>query len=89
ALEEAPWFGDVYEFHFLANYEYNFFRKVNRAAPQLHSTYNTHIFGAGLDFTAPDTWNWEAEIEFAKATHISTGYRSTALQIRKLWLDDV
>ncbi len=89
ALEEAPWYGEVFEFNFLANYEYNFFKKVSHGHPQRHSTYNTNVFGAALDLTAPDTWNWEAEIEFANTTNVSTGYRSFALQVRKLWLDDV
>lgn len=89
ALEEAPWYGDVYQFNFLANYEYNFFKKVSNATPQLRSTFNTNVFGVGLDLTAPESWNWEAELEFADTTTISTGYRSFAFQVRKLWLDDV
>lgn len=89
ALEEAPWYGDVFQFDVRAGYEYNFFKKVNRASPQLHSTFNTHVFGASLDLTAPDTWNWETELEFADTTTVSTGYRSFALQVRKLWLNDV
>jgi len=89
ALEEAPWYGNVFEFDLLANYEYNFFKKVNNGSPQLRSTYNTHILGAALDLTAPDTWNWEIELEFANTSDVSFGYRSAALQVRKLWLDDV
>jgi len=89
ALEEAPWFGNVFEFNFQANYEYNFFNKVESGRPQLHHTYHTNVFGAALDLTAPDTWNWEVEVEFANTTNVSTGYRSAAIQVRKLWLDDV
>lgn len=88
ALDEAPWYGDVFEFDFRAGYEYNFFKRVDQGRPQLHSTFNTNVFGAELDFTAPETWNWEAELEFAATSKVS-GYRSFALQVRKLWLDDV
>jgi len=89
ALEEAPWYGNVYEFKFIGGYEYNFFKHVSNATRALKSTFNTQVFSAGLDFTAPETWNWETELEFADTTPISFGYRSFALQVRKLWLDDV
>lgn len=89
ALQEAPWYGNVFEFNLLANYEYNFFKKVNHGTPQRRSVYNSNIFGAQIDLTAPDTWNWEVEIEFAGTSNVSTGYRSFAIQARKLWLDDV
>lgn len=89
ALEEKPWFGDSFELYFDATYDYNFFRKVDRATPQLSNTFNTHVLKGGLDVTAIETWNWEAELEFADTTPISWGYRSFALQIRKLWLDDI
>lgn len=53
ALQEAPWYGNVFEFNLLANYEYNFFKKVNHGTPQRRSVYNSNIFGAQIDLTAP------------------------------------
>ncbi|NGX27039.1 MAG: hypothetical protein K940chlam6_00966 [Chlamydiae bacterium] len=88
-LEEKPWFGDCFEFHFYPLYEYNFFNKVSNAIPSQKGTFNTHVLAFGLDVTAPETWNFEAELEFADTTPVSFGYRSFALQARKLWLDDV
>jgi len=88
-LQEKPWFGDCFEFHARANYEYNYFNKVDHAIPQLSTTFQTHVLGAGIDLTAPETWNYEMEIEFADTSSVSWGYRSFALQVRKLWLDDV
>ncbi|NGX39323.1 MAG: hypothetical protein KR126chlam1_00649 [Chlamydiae bacterium] len=89
SLEERPWFSEFLEFEFKPFYEYNFFRKVDRASPQLKSSFHTHVLGGGLSITAPDDWSWEAEIEFADTSSVSWGYRSFALQLRKRWLDDV
>ncbi|MDN3506206.1 MAG: hypothetical protein P0S96_03150 [Simkaniaceae bacterium] len=89
ALEEKPWFGDCLEFHLRPLYEYNFFDKVDNAVPSQKGTFNTHVLAFGLDTTVPDTWNYELELEFADTTPVSFGYRSFAMQVRKLWLDDV
>lgn len=88
-LEKDPWFTDFLEFQFRPSYEYNFFHKIDNSSRPLKKTIHTHVVGAGLEVTAPETWNWEMEIEFADTESASWGYRSFALQIRKLWLDDV
>lgn len=89
ALQEKPWFGDLLEFHLRPLYAYSFFDEVSNAVPSQQGTYRTHLAALGLDTTVPETWNFEMEIEFAAASDISFGYRSFALQVRKLWLDDV
>ncbi len=89
ALEEDPWFGNCFEFHFRPLYEYNFFDRVDNSAPKQKETFNTHFLDFGLGVTAPETWDWELEVEFADTTPISFGYRSFAFQVRKLWWDDV
>lgn len=89
ALEEDPWFTEMCEFHFIADYDYNFFDKVDNGEPQLDSTFHTHAIGLGLGLTVPDTWNYHLELEFADTSSVSFGYRSFAFQVRKLWLDDV
>lgn len=89
ALEDKPWFGRFLEFDFSAQYNYSFFKKVDHALKQLKNTSNDHVLASGLQLCAPETWHWEAELEFANTPRSSWGYRSFALQIRKLWLDDV
>jgi hypothetical protein len=89
SLEEKPWFGEVLELHFIPQYNYNFFDKIDRAKPQLKSPFHTHVLNLGFDVTVPETWNWEMELEFADTTRIDWHYRSFAFQVRKLWLDDV
>ncbi len=88
ALEEEPWFGDFCQFHARPLYEYNIFDRVDHAEPQLKNAFQTHLVDLELDITLPETWNFGAEIEFADTSKTS-GYRSFALQVRKLWLDDV
>lgn len=88
-LEEKPWFGNCFEFLFSPSYEYNFFDRVNNAVPQLRNTYNTQVVDVNFNVTAPEIWNWEADFEFACPTGQSYGYRSSAYQIRRLWMDDV
>lgn len=89
ALQEKPWFGDLCEFHFRPQYEYNFFDEVSNALPPQEGTFNTHVATLGFDTTIPDTWSYELELELAQARGFSFGYRSFALQVRKLWFDDV
>lgn len=89
SLEEKPWFGNFLEFEFRAEYNYNFFNKVQEGVPQLTSIFQTHEVAFDLELTAPEDWSWEMELEFADTSTVSWGYRSFALQARKLWLDDV
>lgn len=89
ALEQDPWFDQCYEFLFRADYSYDFFRKIDHASPPLHKTQQTHVVGAELELTAPETWNWQLELELATTNGESFGYRSFALQIMRGWLDDV
>lgn len=89
ALEEKPWFGNFLQFDFRSSYAYSFFPKVNDALVQLEHTFHNHVFNFGLMLTAPETWNWEVELEISDSTQVSWGYRSFAVQGRKLWLDDV
>lgn len=89
AFVEEPWFPQCFEFNARAEYGFNTFRDVEGASPNLSSRFNTHEMALGLELTAPDTWDWQAEIEFADTTSVSFGYRSFALMARKLWLDDI
>lgn len=88
-LEEKPWYPPFMEFELRARYDYNFFSKVDHSFPKLRSTYNTHIIGANLELSAPATWDYQVELELGETSDVSFRYRSFALQVQKLWLDDV
>ena len=89
ALEVQPWFGDVYEFHFLGKYAYSFFDRVQNGFPQLTSQFNSHVVYFGLDFSPSPEWSIDYDLQVADTTQESFNFRSTALQARYLWLDDI
>lgn len=89
ALEVQPWFGDCLEFHFLANYTYSFFDKVQHGVPQLTSTFQSNVGYLGLDFSPTPEWSIDTDIQVADTTQESFNFRSIALQARYLWLDDI
>ncbi|MBX9744426.1 MAG: hypothetical protein K2X08_04365 [Chlamydiales bacterium] len=89
ALELQPWFGDVYEFHFLGTYAYSFFDRVQNGIPQLTSTFHSNVASFGLDFSLSPEWSVDADLQFADTTQEPANFRSTALQGRYLWLDDI
>lgn len=89
ALEERPWFGQMLEFYFRPQYSYSFFDEVDHASVPLTSTHHQHLLNFNLETSVPDTWDYQIELNFADATPISWYYRSFAIQVTKLWLDDV
>jgi len=89
ALEEDPWFSQLCEFVFRADYNYQFYSKIDHGSRSLDGTRHVHVVGGELELTIPETWNWQVELEFADTKPESFGYRSFALQVRKLWWDDV
>jgi hypothetical protein len=89
ALEVQPWFGDVYEFHFLGKYAYSYFDRVQNGIPQLTSQFNSHVAYLGLDFSPSPEWSLDCDLQFADTTKESFNFRSTAFQGRYLWYDDI
>ncbi len=89
SLEVQPWFGDCLEFHFLGNYAYSFFNKVQRGVPQLTSTFQSNVVSLGLDFSPTPEWSVDSEFQLADTTKQNFNFRSFALQARYLWLDDI
>jgi hypothetical protein len=89
ALESQPWFGDCLEFHFLADYAYSYFSKVQNGTPQLTNTFQSNILSLGLDFSPTPEWSVDADMQVAATTKENFNFRSIALQARYLWLDDI
>lgn len=89
ALEAQPWFGDVYEFHFLGSYAYSQFDKVQNGVPQLTSLFQSHVGYAGLDFSPSPEWSIDTDLQVAGTTQDSFYFRSWGIQGRYLWLDDI
>jgi hypothetical protein len=89
ALEEQPWFGDVYQCHFLGSYAFSRFNSVQNGVPQLTKPFNANQLYFGLDFCPSPIWSIDTDLQFADTTAMSFNFRSLALQGRYLWLDDI
>jgi hypothetical protein len=88
-LEVQPWFGDVYEFHFLESYAYSRFDTVQGARPQLNSPFNAHLIHTALEFCPSSEWSIDGDFQLADTTAVPFTFRSGALQMRYLWFDDI
>jgi hypothetical protein len=89
ALECQPWFGDVYEFHFLGSYAYSQFHKVQNGTPQLTHVFQSNLVYLGLDFSPSPEWSIDTDLQVADTTQESFYFRTWGLQGRYLWLDDI
>lgn len=89
ALEVQPWFGDVFEFHYLASYSYSRFTSVQNAVPQLTRPFNCNVLYNGFDFSPTPEWGIDLDLQFAATTKEPFNFRTVALQARYLWLDDI
>jgi len=89
AVEVQPWFGNVYEFHFLGAYSYSRFNQVEGAVPQLTNHFQASVVYLGLDLAVSPQWSFDADFQLADTTAQSFNVRSTAAQARYLWLDDI
>ena len=89
ALEVQPWFGDVFEFHYLASYCYSRFTSVQNGVPQLKHPFNSNVIYNGLDFSPTPEWSIDSDIQFSSTSKVNFDFRSVAFQARYLWLDDI
>ena len=89
SLEVQPWFGDLFQFHLLTGYSYSRFDSVQRGVPQLRSPFNANLVQEGLEFCFLPEWSFDLDLQVASTTKVPFYFRSSALQIRYLWLDDM
>lgn len=89
SLLEKPWFGDVYEFHLFSTFAYSRFNKVQGASPQIQDPYNNYLVDFNLDLTTNPQWCYDVDLQFVDTPKQSFSFRSTAVQGRYLWYDDI
>ncbi|HSX14073.1 MAG TPA: hypothetical protein VLE96_06625 [Chlamydiales bacterium] len=89
SVEVQPWFGDVYQFHFLGSYAYSRFHSFSHGSPQLTEPFNAHLVYLGLDFSPSPVWSIDGDMQLADTSASSFYFRSIAFQARYLWLDDI
>ena len=88
-LDRVPWFCTVLEFTFTPTYTYSRYPDVQHGIPHSQQTSNDHVLSFDLAVPPSPNWQVDAEIEFADTPRQKMGFRSGALQIRYLWLDDL
>lgn len=89
AVEMQPWFGDVYQFHFLGSYAYSRFDSFQNGRPQLTDVFQSHLVYLGLDFSPSPVWSIDGDMQLSDTSSHSFYFRSIAVQARYLWLDDI
>ncbi len=89
AIEVQPWFGEVFEFHFLQSYSYSWFNSVQNARPPYHHFFYDNLLYSGLEFSPSPVWDMDMDLQFADTTAVSFNFRTLALQARYLWVDDI
>jgi len=89
SLEKSPWFGDVYEFHFLSKYTYSRYSQVDGAILQLSSASNDNLLHLGLSFAPSLQWSIDSDLEFVATPREDFGFSSVAFQARYLFKDDI
>lgn len=89
ALEKAPWFGDVYEFHFLSKYTYFRYKNIDGALIQLDEASNNHLLHFNLSFSPSMQWSIDSDLDFASTHKQDLIFSSVAFQARYLVKDDI
>jgi hypothetical protein len=89
SLEKKPWFCNIFEFQLDTAYTYSRYNKVNNAKKQLSHPSNNHLIYADLGVSPTPDWAMDIDLELADDPRRPFGFQSSAVQLRKLWLDDV
>lgn len=89
AIQIEPWLGDVYQFQFLATYGYSHYPNVQNASVPLKKASNDQLLAGSLEWVFGECWDGEMEAEFVNTPRQPWGYRSSAIQLRYLWLNDI
>src|SRR3990167_6041625 len=89
ALEVQPWFGDVYEFHFLGSYAFSCFDSVQNSRPPYHHFFYSNLFYSGLEFSPSPVWDIDGDLQLANTSEVPFNFRTAAIQARYLWQDDI
>lgn len=89
ALEESPWLGNVYEFNFQSEETYSRYRWIDGALKQPSYAYNNYVTGVGASFTSAENLDLGLDLEMARTPFQLYGFRSSALGVRYLLLNDI
>ena len=88
-LEQNPWFGNLYEFRADTGFSYSYFNKVQGAKKNRAYPSNNYLVYGGLGFLAIEDFDLDMDIELARTPRQNFSFRSSALQARYRFLDDI
>jgi hypothetical protein len=88
-LEVEPWGGNVYQFHFLSQYSYSRFTKVNHAVDPLTHPFHANTLYFDLEFAPSSSWDLDMDVRFSESSKEKFSFRTTAIQARYIILDDI
>jgi hypothetical protein len=83
-----PWLGDAYAFRGRAQYGYGHYSNVKDAKVPLKSASNDQLLAGAFGWCL-EKWDVETAAEFVHTPRQPWGYRAAAVQVRRLFLDDV
>ncbi len=88
-FQEKPWLGEVWCCEFNADFTYSRYHEVEGAVKQLRSPSNDKVETFDLSLIPSSCLDVQFELEFADTLRESFGLRSSAIQGRYLWMNDV
>ncbi len=89
SLEETPWLDTPYQFNLLEDVSYSRYRYIDQAITQPSYVYNNYLTSTGISFMPAPELEVELELEMARTPHQLYGFRSAAIGVRYILLDDI
>jgi hypothetical protein len=88
-LDREPWFTNMWEFNFRPKYTYSYYPSVQGAIQKHQTTSHDNFLTFDLGVCPLDSLSVDVDLEFADTPIQKMGYRSSAVQARYQWLDDI
>ncbi|NDD57710.1 MAG: hypothetical protein EBZ47_00440 [Chlamydiae bacterium] len=89
ALDQVPWYGEVYAFRSDIGFLYSYFHKVNGAIPNQPYPSNNYVPFVGAGFTLSQDWDLDLDFEMARTPRQNFSPRSLGLQARYRFFNDI
>ena len=89
AIDQKPWFGDIYEFRADGGFSYSYFNEVQGAIKQPSEASNNYLTFVGMGFTPDESIDLDLDLEVVRTPRQNYSFRSGALQARYRFLNDI
>ncbi len=89
AIDQLPWYGDVYAFRSSTSVAYSYFHYVDGARPDRSYPSNNYVAATGIGFTLNEDLDFDLDLEMAQTPRQNFSFRSSALQARYRIYNDI